>query len=285
MRPVRLKGAAGTRAVEVLLVERIGRNQYYAKAKPSSKLKHGTELFFGNGAIKARIFFPPDDVHRGMRVVTFEMNDDIETHLDAIGTMPLPPYIKREVAESDRARYQTVYARSPGAIAAPTAGLHFTIDHLRQLEKKGIAVDTLTLHVGLGTFAPVKAESVDEHIMHTERFSLRPELAEKITAVHAARGRVCSVGTTVCRVLESCADARGGTISMRSGEGETDIFIYPPYRFKAVDMLLTNFHLPRTTLLMLVCAFAGRELVFEAYRAAIKERYRFFSYGDAMLIF
>jgi S-adenosylmethionine:tRNA ribosyltransferase-isomerase len=211
---------------------------------------------------------------------------DPQAILEEFGFAPVPPYIKRglerdELAELDRARYQTVFARRPGAIAAPTAGLHFTPELLDRIKRRGAAVVELTLHVGMGTFQPVKVDQIERHRMHSEHYELSAEAADVINRRRAAGGRIIAVGTTVVRVLETCADEQG---ILTPGAGETQIFIHPPWRFRAADALVTNFHLPQTTLLMLVCAFAGRERVLAAYEEAVRMRYRFFSYGDAMLI-
>jgi len=284
VRPVRLIGTIGARQVDVLLVERRAKNSYLVKAKPGAKFKPGTEVVFIPGQITARCA-EYDAVQRaGMKILEFQMEEDIESRLDSVGLMPLPPYIKRPVKESDAARYQTVYAKNSGAIAAPTAGLHFTQEILDSLRQKGVALIPLTLHVGLGTFTPVRAENIKEHKMHEESYELPENSAREIELIRRSGGRICAVGTTVCRVLESCAYIENSELRLNHGTGTTDIFIYPGYEFKSVDMLLTNFHLPKTTLLMLVYAFAGREMAPEAYAVAVKEKYRFFSYGDCMLI-
>jgi S-adenosylmethionine:tRNA ribosyltransferase-isomerase len=255
--------------VELLLVEKTGIDRWTALVKPGKRAKPGTTLQFEDG-VTAVI---EGDTDFGGRTLRFL--GDVESYLAAHGAAPLPPYIKRMAPPSDvdRDRYQTVFARAPGAVAAPTAGLHFTTDTLRQLQAAGIGHTFITLHVGIGTFRPVKVENVEEHKMHAEQFSIS---AESATAIRGA-GRAVAVGTTVARTLESCdkIEARGGT---------TDIFIRAPYAFRHVDVLLTNFHLPRSTLLMLVSAFASRELILKAYEEAVCERYRFFSYGDCMLI-
>ncbi|MGO9243862.1 MAG: tRNA preQ1(34) S-adenosylmethionine ribosyltransferase-isomerase QueA [Verrucomicrobiia bacterium] len=256
-------------AVELLLVEKIGADRWTALVKPGKRAKPGAALQFEDGVtavVEAETDF-------GGRTLRF--SGDVESYLAAHGAAPLPPYIKRptQPLDADRDRYQTVYARAPGAVAAPTAGLHFTTDTLEQLRATGIGHTFITLHVGIGTFRPVKVENVEEHKMHAERFSISAEAA---AAVRSA-GRVVAVGTTVARTLESCDE-------VEARDGTTDIFIRPPHTFRHVDVLLTNFHLPRSTLLMLVSAFASRELILKAYEEAVRERYRFFSYGDCMLI-
>ena len=210
---------------------------------------------------------------------------DVELLLEDIGMMPLPPYIKRKPEQEDKQRYQTIYAKNSGAIAAPTAGLHFTEQTMVELKAKGINFVSLTLHVGLGTFIPVKVENITQHIMHEESYVVSPEAANSLEKIKKMGGRICAVGTTVARVLESCAYIiEEDKLKLRAGRGKTGIFIYPPYNFKATDMLLTNFHLPRTTLIMLVCALAGRDLTLKAYNEAVEKKYRFFSFGDCMLI-
>ncbi|MFH2138790.1 MAG: tRNA preQ1(34) S-adenosylmethionine ribosyltransferase-isomerase QueA [Candidatus Omnitrophota bacterium] len=284
VKPVRLIGRIGEKEIDVLLVERIQKNQYLVKANPGKKLKPGTVIEFKDGHCYA-VCLPVDkDKSRGMKLLEFTGKDDIEASLDEIGLMPLPPYIKRAVESDDANRYQTVYARNLGAIAAPTAGLHFTNEILENLQKKNVQTIYLTLNVGLGTFTPVREEEIEKHKMHAESFVLSEEAAKKIEQVKRSGGKICAVGTTACRVLESCSTKTGSEIKMQAGDRETDIFIYPPFEFKVTDMLLTNFHLPKTTLLMLVCALAGKELMMKAYQEAVKEKYRFFSYGDCMLI-
>ncbi len=214
-------------------------------------------------------------------LVRFSGTADFESWLQQAGAMPIPPYLNRAAEDLDRERYQTVYAAEPGAVAAPTAGLHFTPQLLEQLEQQGIATAAVTLHVGLGTFQPVRAERVQDHQIHRERYVIPPETAAAVAAARLRGNRVVAVGTTACRTLEYAADADGG---IRAGQGEADIFIYPGYRFKAVDALLTNFHLPESTLLMLVAAFTGQEFILSAYAEAVRREFRFYSYGDAMLI-
>jgi S-adenosylmethionine:tRNA ribosyltransferase-isomerase len=256
-------------AVELLLVEKIGAGRWTALVKPGKRAKPGATLRFDDG-VTALVEGETDFGGRTLR-----FSGDVEAYIAAHGAAPLPPYIKRpaQPLAADRERYQTVFAREPGAVAAPTAGLHFTADMLDQLQAAGIGHTFITLHVGIGTFRPVKVENIEDHKMHAERFSISAEAA---TAIHGA-GRVVAVGTTVVRTLESCRD-------VEARDDATDIFIRPPYTFRHVDVLLTNFHLPRSTLLMLVSAFASRELILKAYEQAVRERYRFFSYGDCMLI-
>lgn len=246
-------------------------NEHEVLLKPSRGCRVGTKLILGNGKMTAEII----RIENGRRFLRFKCNGNLEELLDKFGEMPLPPYIKRKEQHIDRERYQTIYASKKGAIAAPTAGLHFTKSILNALPKKGIDIDYVTLHVGYGTFRPVKCEDITNHRMEKEYFEIEKELVEKIKN---KRGKVIAVGTTSCRVLESFFSKPSAYSSW------TDFFIYPSYRFKIVDSLITNFHLPRTTLLMLVSAFCGRGLLFKAYHEAIKERYRFYSYGDAMLI-
>ena len=255
-----------------------------ALARPAKRLRVGTALQFGE-RLTATVLARGEE---GLVQVRLDCEGDLPAALDEVGLTPLPPYIRRPRQEddapheqADRARYQTVYAATPGAVAAPTAGLHFTPELLAALEARGVAVARLTLHVGLGTFRPVTAERVEEHRMHGEYYRVSEEAAALINGRRAAGGRVLAVGTTVARTLETVADQQG---RVHPGEGWSEIFLYPGCRFRAVDMLLTNFHLPRSTLLMLVSAFAGRELVLAAYAAAVAERYRFYSYGDCMLV-
>ncbi len=255
--------------VELLLAEKIGADRWTALVKPGKRAKPGATLRFEDD-LTAMI---EGETDFGGRILRF--SGDVEPYLEAHGVAPLPPYIKRarHAIDTDRMRYQTVYAREPGAVAAPTAGLHFTADMLDQIQSAGIGHAFITLHVGIGTFQPVKVEHIEDHKMHAERFSISPEAAAAIRDA----GRVVAVGTTVARTLESCVD-------IEARDGTTDIFIRPPHTFRHVDVLLTNFHLPRSTLLMLVSAFASRELILKAYEEAVRERYRFFSYGDCMLI-
>ena len=255
--------------VELLLVEKIGVDRWTALVKPGKRAKPGATLQFHDG-VTAVVEGESDF---GGRILRF--SGDVESYLSAHGVAPLPPYIKRteQSLVADRDRYQTIFARTPGAVAAPTAGLHFTADMLEQLRAAGIGHTFITLHVGIGTFRPVKVENIEEHKMHAEKFSISAAAASAIRDA----SRVVAVGTTVTRTLESCDN-------VEAGDGTTDIFIRPPYTFRHVDVLLTNFHLPRSTLMMLVSAFATRELMLKAYEEAVRERYRFFSYGDCMLI-
>jgi len=262
--------------IEFVLLKRIKEDVWEVILKPGRRAKTGTRFIFGDGALKAEII---SIVEEGNRLVRFYYNGIFEEILDKVGIVPLPPYITATL--EDKERYQTVYSRFKGSAAAPTAGLHFTNELIDRLKSKGIEFAELTLHVGIGTFRPVKTENILEHHMHSESFSISPEACEIINRAKARNGRVIAVGTTSCRVLETVAKD-GGEINPK--EGETDIFIYPGYRFKAIDGLITNFHLPESTLLMLVSAFAGRENILSAYKEAINLKYRFFSFGDAMLI-
>lgn len=276
--PARLLGEReGTGAhVEVLLLKRREKDVWETLVKPGKKCRPGTELIFGNGLLRARVL---ETVEEGNRLIRFTYEGIWEELLDRLGEMPLPPYITHRL--QDKNRYQTVYARYEGSAAAPTAGLHFTGELLEQIGKMGVQIVYVTLHVGLGTFRPVKEENVLEHHMHSEYYQVTQEAAEQINAVKAAGGRVICVGTTSCRTLESAADESG---LVQPGCGDTEIFIYPGYHFKVLDGLITNFHLPESTLVMLVSALAGREQVLAAYEEAIRERYRFFSFGDAMFV-
>jgi len=275
--PARLYGVKrGTqRAVEFLLLRRISLDTWDIIMKPGRKLKAGDEVVFSD-RLSATILKKKED---GVTEVRFSFDGVFEAILDELGEMPLPPYIHEKL--SDPSRYQTVYAREEGSAAAPTAGLHFTPELLDQIAAMGVVIARLTLHVGLGTFRPVKAESVEDHVMHSEHYHVSEEAAEAINAARQSGGRIVAVGTTCVRTLESVSDEAG---VVHAGSGETDIFIKPGYRFKAVDALVTNFHLPESTLLMLVCAFAGHKETLALYRDAVERRYRFFSFGDAMLI-
>lgn len=276
--PARLLGEReGTGAhVELLLLKRISGDVWETLVRPGKKCRPGTRLTFGDGLLKAEIL---DTVEEGNRLVRFDYEGIFEEVLDRLGEMPLPPYITHKL--QDRNRYQTVYARHEGSAAAPTAGLHFTRELLARLEEKGVKLAYVTLHVGLGTFRPVKEENVLEHHMHSEHYQVSRETADLINGTKARGGRIVCVGTTSCRTLESAADDQG---VVHPGSGDTDIFIYPGYRFRVLDALITNFHLPESTLIMLVSALAGREHVLAAYEEAVRERYRFFSFGDAMLV-
>ena len=262
--------------VEVFLLKRLKDDIWEALVKPGRKLRPGARVVFGEGLLKCEIM---DVVDEGNRLVKFSYEGIFEEILDKLGEMPLPPYITHKLKDKDR--YQTVYVKYDGSAAAPTAGLHFTKELLKELEEKGIETAYVTLHVGLGTFRPVKAENILEHHMHSEMYMISEEAAQKINRARDNGNRVICVGTTSCRTIESAADENG---RLSAGNGETDIFIYPGYKFKTLDCLITNFHLPESTLVMLVSALAGRENVLNAYEEAIKEKYRFFSFGDAMFI-
>ncbi len=275
--PARLLGHRPTGgAVEVLLLRDLGNREWECLAKPGRKMQVGQEVIFGDGQLTATVTSVQED---GNRVVKFHYEGIFLEILEQLGKMPLPPYIKAELA--DQERYQTVYSREVGSAAAPTAGLHFTKDLLHKIEQKGIRLAYVTLHVGLGTFRPVKAEEISDHHMHSELCMMSQETADILNQTKANGGRVVCVGTTSCRTLESLVND-DGTFAAKSKW--TDIFIFPGYKFKAMDALITNFHLPESTLVMLVSAFAGREHILNAYNAAVKERYRFFSFGDAMYI-
>ena len=276
--PARLMGVREETggAVEVLLLKRHQKDIWETLVKPGKKARPGTRLVFGGGLLKGEVL---DVVEEGNRLIQFTYEGIWEEVLDRLGEMPLPPYITHKLR--DKNRYQTVYARYEGSAAAPTAGLHFTPELLDQLEKKGVDIACVTLHVGLGTFRPVKAENLQEHHMHSEYYQVTQEAADKINRAHENGHRVVCVGTTSCRTLESAADENG---RMKACCGNTEIFIYPGYRFKVLDALITNFHLPESTLVMLVSALAGRTQVLAAYEEAVREKYRFFSFGDAMLI-
>ena len=281
--PARLYGHAADRpdaGIELLLLRQRELDTWETLVKPGKRARIGARLTFGQGLLTATVM---DIVEEGNRLIKFEYDREryanIYDILHQIGMMPLPPYITEHLA--DNSRYQTVYAREEGSAAAPTAGLHFTPELLERVRAKGVAIAPVMLHVGLGTFRPVKVDKLDEHVMHTEFISVSEESAKLINERRAAGGRVIAVGTTSCRTLESVTDEKG---IVHPVCGDTGIFIYPGYRFKAVDALITNFHLPESTLVMLVSAFYNREAVLEAYRTAVTEKYRFFSFGDAMLI-
>lgn len=263
--------------VEFLLLKQLeGENLWEVMVRPGRRLKPGAIVNFGGGLLKGEIL---DYLEGGNRKVQFTYDGIFNEILDQIGLMPLPPYIHEKLKE--KGRYQTVYAKYDGSAAAPTAGLHFTEDLFEKVKQKGVEVANVTLHVGIGTFRPVKEETVEEHDMHTEHYYIKPEDVEKINKAKREGHRIIAVGTTSCRVLESVADDKG---MVKPVEGDTDIFIYPGYKFKCIDALITNFHLPESTLLMLVSALADREFILQAYEEAVKERYRFFSFGDAMFI-
>ena len=263
--------------VEILLLKRLSESDWECLVKPGKKARKGAELIFKEGLLTGRITRVKED---GNRIISFGFEGIWEEILDELGQMPLPPYITHKL--EDKTRYQTVYAKNEGSAAAPTAGLHFTPALLEEIEKKGVKIARITLHVGLGTFRPVKEENILDHHMHSEYFEISPKAADTINAARAAGGRIICVGTTSVRTLESSSTEEGVVLS---GSGETEIFIYPGYKFKACDCLITNFHLPESTLLMLVSAFSSREKVLAAYEEAIKERYRFFSFGDAMFLY
>ena len=276
--PARLIGnRADTLAkVEVFLLKRKGADVWETLVRPGKKLRKGARVSFGDGLLLCTI---EDVLPDGNRLVRFEYDGIFEEILDRLGQMPLPPYITHKL--TDRNRYQTVYAKNDGSCAAPTAGLHFTNDLLERIRQSGVKTCFVTLHVGLGTFRPVKEEDIEDHKMHSEWYEISPECARTINESKASGKKIICVGTTSCRTIESACGNDGKVIA---GSGQTDIFIYPGYRFKILDGLITNFHLPGSTLLMLVSALAGRERILEAYDEAIKERYRFFSFGDAMFI-
>lgn len=262
--------------IEFLLLKRIEGDIWETMVHPGRRLKVGTKVTFGNGLLKAEIL---EVMEGGNRKVKFEYEGIFNEILDQIGLMPLPPYIHETLKQKDR--YQTVYAKNEGSAAAPTAGLHFTEELLKKLQEKGVEIANVTLHVGIGTFRPVKVENIEEHDMHTEHYYIKEEDAKKINKAKQKGGRIIAVGTTSCRVLESVADEKG---MVKQQEGDTNIFIYPGYKFKCIDSLITNFHLPESTLIMLVSALAGRDYIMQAYQHAVEERYRFFSFGDAMFI-
>lgn len=275
--PARLYGKKATGAkIEFLLLNRIEGDIWECIVRPGHKLKPGTEVEFGDRILKAKVL---DVMEGGTRKVEFKYEGIFNEILDKIGLMPLPPYIHESLKDNDR--YQTVYAKYEGSAAAPTAGLHFTPELFEKIKAKGIDVANVTLHVGIGTFRPVKVENVEEHHMHSEHFYIKQEDADKINNAKKNGKRVIAVGTTSCRVLETIADENG---MVKPTEGDTQIFIYPGYKYKCLDGLVTNFHLPESTLIMLVSALAGRDYIMKAYNEAVKERYRFFSFGDAMLI-
>ncbi len=275
--PARLMGVKEDTgaAIEVLLLKRRDNDVWETLVKPGKKARPGAKIVFGDGCLRAEVL----DVEEGNRLIRFDYEGIFEEVLDRLGEMPLPPYITHKL--QDKNRYQTVYAKYEGSAAAPTAGLHFTEELLAQIEEMGVNIAYVTLHVGLGTFRPVKADNILEHHMHSEHYEVTPETAELINRTKESGGRVICVGTTSCRTVESAAEESG---RVQPGCGDTEIFIYPGYRFKVLDCLITNFHLPESTLVMLVSALAGRENVLAAYREAVEERYRFFSFGDAMLV-
>lgn len=262
--------------IEILLLKRIEDNRWETLVKPGKKAKTGTEIIFKENLLSGKIISVEED---GNRIIEFEYKGIFEEILDQLGEMPLPPYIHEKL--DDKNRYQTIYAKNPGSAAAPTAGLHFNDELLKKIEEKGVSIAKLTLHVGLGTFRPVKAEYISEHKMHAEYYELSESEAEKINETKRRGKRVISVGTTSTRTLETIGDENG---FVRAEKGWTDIFIFPGYQYKVVDSLITNFHLPESTLVMLVSALAGKEKIMNAYKIAVENKYRFFSFGDAMLI-
>ncbi len=275
--PARLLGCRSSGGgVELVLLRDLGEGRWECLSRPGRKTKPGTELSFGDGELTATVEAVAEG---GNRIVQFHYDGIFLEVLERLGKMPLPPYIKEELQDAER--YQTVYSRELGSAAAPTAGLHFTPELLEEIAKKGVKICYVTLHVGLGTFRPVKEDEIEDHEMHSEFCVVSPETADTVNAVKKNGGHVIAVGTTSCRTLESFTDEDG---TLRPGSRWTNIFIYPGYRFKCIDALITNFHLPESTLIMLVSALAGRENILRAYETAVKERYRFFSFGDAMLI-
>ena len=262
--------------IELLLLKRMENDVWETPVKPGKKARQGVVISFGDGILTGEIIDVKED---GNRLIQFRYEGIFEEILDQLGQMPLPPYITHTL--KDKNRYQTVYAKYEGSAAAPTAGLHFTEELFQKLEEKGVLVANVTLHVGLGTFRPVKVDDVSKHHMHTEFYQVTKEEADRINKAKQAGGRIVCVGTTSCRTIESAADENG---VLKPGQGDTDIFIYPGYSFKMMDVLITNFHLPESTLLMLVSALAGKEQVMRVYEEAVRERYRFFSFGDAMII-
>lgn len=277
--PARLYGqktGGGSAAVEVLLLENLEGDLWDCIVYPGRRLKEGATISFGDGQLTAVVEAVKPD---GNRLIRFCYDGIFLEHLERLGTMPLPPYIKEKL--QDQERYQTVYSRNNGSAAAPTAGLHFTPELLQRIRDKGVEIVSVTLHVGLGTFRPVKEEEITQHVMHTERYQVTEDAAARINAARARGSRVICVGTTSCRTIETVTDEQHIT---HAGTGTTDIFIYPGYQFKGIDGIITNFHLPESTLIMLISAFSTREYVLNAYREAVAQRYRFFSFGDAMLI-
>lgn len=276
--PARLYGKKDTGAnVEFVLLKNIEGDIWEAMVRPGNKLHIGAKVIFGDGLLTAEILDTTED---GTRKVKFTYDGIFNEILDQIGLMPLPPYIHESLKDNDR--YQTVYAKYEGSAAAPTAGLHFTPELLKKIEEKGIDIANVTLHVGIGTFRPVKETNIEDHHMHTEHYYIKQEDADKINKAKLAGKRVIAVGTTSCRTLETIADPKTGMVN--ACEGDTGIYIYPGYKFKCIDGLITNFHLPESTLIMLVSAFAGKDYIMKAYKHAVDEKYKFFSFGDAMFI-
>ncbi len=278
--PARLFGVRESTGahIEFLLSKRLEGDRWETLVRPGRRVRAGDTIVVGDGELKARVL---SNSEGGTRIVEFEYEGIFMEILERLGSMPLPPYIQRSAEEEDKDRYQTVYAREEGSVAAPTAGLHFTEDLLEKARARGVRTAFVTLHVGIGTFRPVKAERVEDHHMHFEEYTVSEEAAETVNRTKAEGGRIICVGTTSCRTVESAADENGRLVP---GSSSTGIFIYPGYRFKILDCLITNFHLPKSTLLMLVSALYTREDMLAAYEIAVKERYRFFSYGDAMII-
>jgi len=275
--PARLYGKKETGAnVEFVLLKNLEGDIWEAMVRPGNKLHSGAKVIFGDGLLRAEIL---ETLQDGTRKVKFEYDGIFNEILDKIGLMPLPPYIHESLKDNDR--YQTVYAKYEGSAAAPTAGLHFTDELLKKIEEKGISIANVTLHVGIGTFRPVKEKNIEDHQMHTEHYYIKQEDADKINKAKLSGHRVIAVGTTSCRTIETIADEKG---LVKACEGDTGIYIYPGYKFKCLDALITNFHLPESTLVMLVSALAGRENILNAYNVAVKEKYKFFSFGDAMFI-
>lgn len=267
--------------IEVLLIDKLGDNTYACLSKPSRRFKAGTRLVFDNGAIEAEVI----DSRSNFKRIRFRADGDVSAMLEEAGQVPLPPYIKRKPSAQDRHRYQTVYAANKGAVAAPTAGLHFTKSLLSKIKDKGVETANITLHVSYATFKPVTESGISGHKMHKEYFEISEESADKISNAKKQNRRVVAVGTTSCRALESAAVVgTGGGVTVQARKAWTGLFIYPGYKFKVIDGLLTNFHFPRTTLLMLAAAFCGKDDIIKAYQEAVSKRYRFYSYGDAMLI-
>lgn len=262
--------------IEILLLKRIELNKWQILVKPAKRVKIGTQIYFGNGEMIADVLQEYDE---GIRIVEFSYNGVFEDIISKYGFMPLPPYIKEKL--SDKERYQTVYSKINGSSAAPTAGLHFTKDLIESLKNKGVQVEYITLHVGLGTFRPVKSDNLEEHQMHSEYYNISEETKNRLNDAKKSGKRIIAVGTTTVRTLESSANDYG---YIEKTQDDTNIFIYPPYDFKFVDSVITNFHLPKSTLIMMISAFAGKDNVFRAYAEAVKEKYRFFSFGDAMFI-
>lgn len=272
----KIVGKDSEKLVEFLLLKQLENDNWEVMVRPGKKLRAGVKVDFGEGLLHAEIL---DVMENGDRLVHFEYEGIFNEILDKIGLMPLPPYITESL--KDRDRYQTVYAKYDGSAAAPTAGLHFTEELLEKIKDKGVEIANVTLHVGIGTFRPVKVENIEEHQMHSEHYYIKQEDAEKINKAKREGHRIIAVGTTSCRVLESIAKENG---EVEETEGDTSIFIYPGYKFKCIDCLITNFHLPESTLIMLVSSLATKEFIMEAYNKAVQEKYRFFSFGDAMLI-